>query len=184
MLDATYIILFICIGLFFMLDGCLFMTMKIANVKSEAIKRKLIPYSYGGMGVFFAILIYAILAPQYVDYSTRAQASEWLNESKWVREEIQKRIAKNDFKTEGINFSDLAMKFSMDQKERLGDLPYIKIDEYGQIMFKGTPKGQLLILTPRIDKNARQIKWECMGGRSFDMPIECRFPSPEGNFLK
>lgn len=166
-------VLIVSFVLFLISHGCLFVVMRWVKIKNEKLRTRLKFYFYGGMGFFVAFLCYALTVPQYTDYTTRAEVTGWLIALQPIKEDVRKRIAENHFEAAGIDFSDIVKNLN---ELHLAGSPHFEINEYGQMMVRGKKNGQLLVLTPYINKNTGEITWECTGGRSFDMPTPCRLP--------
>ena len=173
-LAVLLVVLFVFAVVFLVMNLFTFIALKFTRSKNETAKSNLRASFYGGLGFFVPMMMYAILAPQYSDYTGRTKVSEGLAIAAELKSEIEEKIKDNHFDLNGIDFSGIGKTKST--------FSTTEVTDFGWIIIRGIPpRGQhLVILIPHIDKDAQKVNWECIGGPIHDMPTICR-PSNAGH---
>ncbi len=123
-------------------------------------------FIYGSLGALLILIAASIIVPQYCEYRAQSEVSVWLQLIKTTKAEIESNIVSiNSVENSGIGVSlPQSLKLNFD---------YSHVNRDGIIFLKGGIEGQLITLTPFLDKG--KVRWLCLGGSEPDMVSECKF---------
>ncbi|HEY0065445.1 MAG TPA: pilin [Telluria sp.] len=108
----------------------------------------------GAAGAVLLLVLIALLLPLYSNYGARAETAEWLVQLAPVQRAVEAKSPVIPPAFVGSNVT------------------FFRVNPDGVITLKGGSHGQMVVLSP-ISK-AGKIEWDCIGGPSEDMPIQCR----------
>ena len=118
----------------------------------------------GIVGAFVLLLAAAVIIPQYSDYRSRLETSEWILNIGATK----LAVAGNANRLRSLTNSGIGVKVPGQMRSD----PAITIMANGVILIRGKKFGQLLVIIPELSDN--KVSWTCVGGSAKDVPPLCR----------
>ena len=119
----------------------------------------------GIVGAAFVLLIVVFITPLYSDYRAAAEVDDWLSQAQALQDSIEKYYLENKTMV-GVEKTVEITAFSPD------NISYFEITSQGRIMIKGGSDGQLIIISPSIERE--KINWKCLGGSDSSVSQKCK----------